>query len=123
MDGGDRLTQAVAGLLLCGVAFVTVRALLAERRGDDPRQAARGAFRILAPGLFVGAVGLFAFLVFAALSTLFLIFAVLHLLTRESAYEAGALVILIGGALFLVVTVVGALWWGVRRLRSSRTGG
>src|SRR5688572_28417550 len=98
MDGGDRLTQSVAAALLCAVAYVVVRALLAERSGQDTRQAASGAFRVLAPGLFVGAVGLFAFVVFAAVSTLFVIFAFLHFLTGESGYQAGALVVLIGGA-------------------------
>ena len=123
MDGGDRITQAFAGVLLCGVAYVMARALLAEQRGEDAGQAARGAVRFLAPGLFVGAVGLVAFLVFAALSTVVFLFAVLHLMTGEAAYGTGALVALIGGAVLLIAIVVGALWWGVKRLRTSRARG
>jgi len=69
MDGGDRTTQVLAILLLWGVAFVVIRTWLAGRRGEDPRQAAVGAFRTLKPGLFVGAVGLLAYVLFAAVST------------------------------------------------------
>ena len=120
MDGGDRLTQASAALLLCGVAYVAGRALLAERRGADARQAARAAFRILAPGLFVGALALFVFVVFAAVATVVLILALLGLVTGESGYDAAGLAVLLGAAVFLVVTVAGALGWGVRRIRRSR---
>ena len=123
MDGGDRLTQAFAALLLCGVAYVAVRTLLAERSGEDPRQAARGAFRVLAPGLFVGAIVLFVLLVLGAVVTVVLVLALLGFITGENSYDVAGLAVLLGGAVFLVVTVAGALRWGVRRMRSSRPTG
>ena len=120
MDGGDRLTQAFGALLLGGVAYVAIRTLRAERRGEDARQAARSAFRVLAPGLFVGALALFVLSVFGAVVTVVLILALLGFMTGESGYDAAGLAVLLGGAVFLVVTVAGALRWGVRRIKRSR---
>jgi hypothetical protein len=113
------MTQVLAMLLLCGVASVVVRTLLADRRGDDPRAAAVRAFRTLGPGLFVGAVGLVAFLVFAAASTVIFILAVLEVLTGDANYGAAALAVFIGGTAVLVAGVAGALWWGVKGFRRT----
>ena len=123
MDGGDRLTQAVAALVLCCVSFVAIRALLAERRGEDAGQAARGAFRALAPGLFVGAVLLYIVVVFLAVATVVLILALLGYMTGEDGYHTAGWAVLLGTAVLIVVTVGGALQWGVRRLRRSRAAG
>ena len=116
MDGGDRLTQAGAGLLLCGVAYVATRALLAERRGEDGGQAASAGFRVLAPGLFVGAVVLYVVVVLLAVTTVVLILAFLGYLTGEDGYDIAGLAVLLGTAVLLVLTVAGVLRWGVRRI-------
>ena len=123
MDGGDRLTMAAAAILLCCVGYVAIRTLAAERRGEDPSQAARSGFRTLAPGVFVGALGLFVFGVFAAVSTVVLILVFLGALTGEDGYDGALLAVLVGGAVFLVVTVGAALRWGIGRIRRSRSDG
>jgi uncharacterized membrane protein len=120
MDGGDRLTQAVAALLLCGVAFVAVRALLAEQRGEDGGQAARGAFRVLAPGLFAAGVVLFVVVVFLAVVTVVLILSLLGYMTGEDRYSNVGNAVLLATAVFIVVTVGGAVRWGITRFRRSR---
>jgi uncharacterized membrane protein len=120
VDGGDRLTRAVAALLLCGVAFVAIRTLVAERRGEDARQATRAAFRVLAPGLFVGAVVLYVVVVFLAVAIVVLVLALLGFMTGEDGYDDAGSAVLLGTAVLLVVTVGGAIQWGVRRLRRSR---
>lgn len=119
MDGGDRLTQAFAALLVCGVAFVVIRTWIARRRGEDTRQAAVGAFRTLKPGLFVGAVSLFAYLMFAAISTVIFVLAFLWFLTGEDGYSTAALAVMIGGLSVLVGGVVWALRWGFKRVRRT----
>jgi uncharacterized membrane protein len=123
MDGGDRLTQVFAGLLLCGVAYVTVRAMLADRRGDDPRQAARAALSILAPALFVGGVLLFIVVVFLAVVTVVVILSLLGYMTGEDRYDSAANALLLGTAVALVVTVGAVIRWGLGRIRRSRAPG
>ena len=120
MDGGDRLTQLVAALLLSCVAFVAIRTLLAERRGGEPPPAIRAAFRFLAPGLFVGGVVLFIVVVFLAVSTVVLVLALLGYMTGEDGYDNAGSAVLLATAVFLVVTVGGAIQWGIRRIRRSR---
>ena len=119
MDGGDRLTQVFAALLLCGVAFVVTRAFVAGRRGEDPSQAAKGAFETLKPGLFIGGVGLFAFLIFAAFSSVIVILAILQFVTGDDNYGTAALAVFIGGIVVLVGGVVWALRWGFKRVRRT----
>jgi hypothetical protein len=119
MDGGDRLTQAGAGLLLSGVAYIAIRALLAERRAEDGGQAARAGFRVLAPGLFVGGVLVFVVVVLLAVAMVAMILGLLGYMTGEEGYDNAALALLLGTAVLLVVTVAGAIRWG-RRIRRSR---
>lgn len=76
---------------------------------------------MLAPGLFAGALVLFVLLVFSAVVTVVLILALLGFMTGEGGYDAAGLAVLLGGAVFLVVTVAGAFrWGGVRRIKQPR---
>ena len=119
--GGRTVVRVLAVLLLCAVAFVVVRSLVAHSRGEDVRRAALSSFRAVAPPLVIAGAGVVALAIFIAVAGLVLgMAAIISLIGGADGLGTIFLAFLVG-VVVLGAVVVGAVTWGlVRAVRSSR---
>ena len=121
-SGGSRTLEILAaGLVLAAVTFVLVRAALAHRRGEDAGQAAAGALKAVGPPVLLAVFGLVVLTVLAGLFGIIVILVLVSWAGGEADLGGQALLIVVAGVVIVLVTVVGAVVWGITRiLRSIR---